>query len=89
MNDEVRLGPLSEVDNPNYTKLYSFADADALIELIGHLNSSNPKVSITFLLASQVTREDLINHIVLLGGIACNDVTRRLNDSAGLPRSPG
>jgi transcriptional regulator with XRE-family HTH domain len=84
-SDEVRLGPLSDVDNPNYTRLYSFADADALIELIGHLNSSNPKAPITFLLASQVTRKDLINHIVLLGGIAWNDVTRRLNASAELP----
>lgn len=84
-SDEVRLGPLSDVDNPNYTRLYSFADADALIELVGHLNSSNPRASINFLLASQVTRKDLINHIVLLGGIAWNDVTRRLNASAELP----
>lgn len=84
-SDVVRLGPLSDVDNPNYTRLYSFADADALIELISHLNSSNPKASITFLLASQVTRKDLIHHIVLLGGIAWNDVTRRLNTSAELP----
>jgi hypothetical protein len=84
-SDEVRLGPLSDVDNPNYTRLYSFADADALIELIGHLNSSNPEASVTFLLASQVTRKDLINHIVLLGGIAWNDVTRRLNAGAELP----
>lgn len=84
-NDEDRLGPLSDVDNPNYTRLSSFADADALIELIGHLNSSNPGVSINFLLASQFTRKDLIYHIVLLGGIAWNDVTRRLNASAELP----
>jgi hypothetical protein len=84
-SDQVRLGPLSDVDNPNYTRLYSFADADALIELIGHLNSSNPKAPITFRLASQVTSKDLINHIVLLGGIAWNEVTRRLNASADLP----
>ena len=84
-SDEVPLGPLSDVDNPNYTRLYSFADADALIELIGYLNSCNPGASINFLLASQVTRKDLINHIVLLGGIAWNDVTRRLNASAELP----
>ena len=84
-SDEVRLGPLSDVDNPNYTRLHSFADADALIELIGHLNSCNPSASINFLLASQVTRKDLINHLVLLGGIAWNDVTRRLNGSAELP----
>ena len=84
-SDEVGLGPLSNVDNPNYTRLYSFADADALIELSGHLNSTNPKTSITFLLPSQLTGKDLINHIVLLGGIAWNDVTRRLNANAELP----
>ena len=84
-SDEVSLGPLSDVDNPNYTRLYSFADADALVELIGHLNASNPGASVTYSLASQVTRKDLINHIVLLGGIAWNDVTRRLNASAELP----
>lgn len=82
---DVPLGSLSDVDNPNYTRLYSFAAADALIELIGYLNASNPGASVNYLLASQVTRKDLINHIVLLGGIAWNDVTRRLNDSAELP----
>jgi len=84
-SDEVPLGPLSAVDNPNYTRLYSFADADALVELFGYLNASNPGVPISYLLASQVTSKDLINHIVLLGGIAWNDVTRRLNANAELP----
>ena len=55
------------------------------MELLGHLHSNNPEASINFLLASQVTSKDLINHIVLLGGIAWNDVTRRLNASVGLP----
>lgn len=77
--------PLGDVDNPNYARLYGFADADALIELIGDLNANNPGASVNYLLASQVTRKDLINHIVLIGGIAWNDVTRRLNDSAKLP----
>jgi hypothetical protein len=84
-SDEVSLGPLSVVDNPNYTRLYSFADADALVELFGYLNASNPGVPISYLLASQVTFKDLSNHIVLLGGIAWNDVTRRLNAGAELP----
>jgi hypothetical protein len=84
-SDEVKLGPLSETDNPNYTRLYSFADLDALVELFGHLNASNPRAPVTFRLASQVTSDDLLNHIVVLGGIAWNDVTRRLNASAELP----
>jgi hypothetical protein len=84
-SEMVLSGPLSAVDNPNYTRLYSFADADALVELFGHLKASNPGVTISYLLASQVNRNNLINHIVLLGGIAWNDVTRRLNASAELP----
>jgi hypothetical protein len=79
------LGPLSDEDNPNYTELYSYADLDALVALLGHLHSSNPEAVIRMCRASEATSEDLINHLVLLGGIAWNDVTRRLNDSVGLP----
>jgi hypothetical protein len=85
MSNQVKLGPLSDVDNPNYTELYSYADLDALVELFGHLHSCNPDASINFCQASQVTGKQLVNHIVLLGGIAWNDVTRRLNASAELP----
>jgi hypothetical protein len=84
-SNEVELGRLSDVDNPNYTELYSYADLDAFVELFGHLRSSNPESSINFCLASQVTRKQLVNHIVLLGGIGVNDVTRRLNLSVKLP----
>lgn len=84
-SDEVKLGPLSDVDNPNYTELYSYADLDALDALLGHLHSSNPSSLIRRCRASEATEQDLINHLVLLGGIAWNDVTRRLNDSVGLP----
>jgi hypothetical protein len=85
MSNRIKLGPLSDVDNPNYTKLYSYGDLDALVELLGYLHSSNPDSSINFCLASQVTSQELVNHVVLLGGIAWNDVTRRLNASANLP----
>ena len=78
-------GQLSDVNHPNYTKLYSYADLDPLLELYGHLRSSNPHSSISYRLASQVTSDDLVNHIVLLGGIGWNDMTRRLNDIVELP----
>jgi transcriptional regulator with XRE-family HTH domain len=84
-SNRVKLGPLSDIDNPNYTELYSYGDLDALVELLGFLHSSNPDSRINFLPASQVTSKELVNHIVLLGGIAWNDVTRRLNASANLP----
>ena len=84
-SDEVKLGPLSDEDNPNYTELYSYADLDALVGLFGHLCSSNPTSSVRYRLGSEARSEDLTNHLVLLGGIAWNDITRRLNDSVDLP----
>jgi hypothetical protein len=84
-SDQVRLGPLSDVDNPNYTELYSYADLDALDALLRHLHSSNPHVAIRRCRAEDANEDDLLNHLVLLGGIAWNEITRRLNDSVDLP----
>jgi hypothetical protein len=82
-SDQVKLGTLSEEDNPNYAELYSYGDLDALIELYGHLCSANPNADIR--LRREATSEDLINHLVLLGGFAWNAVTKRLNDMLDLP----
>jgi transcriptional regulator with XRE-family HTH domain len=82
-SDEVKLGPLSDVDNPNYTELYSYADLDALVALLSHLNSSNPDADIRW--SRVASAKDLSNHLVVLGGIAWNDVTRRLDDIVDLP----
>jgi transcriptional regulator with XRE-family HTH domain len=82
---EAPMGHLSQVDDPNYTALYSFADLDALVALLSHLSSRNPDTEIHFRSASQTTENDLTGHLVVLGGIAWNDVTRRLNDSVDLP----
>lgn len=84
-SNQFSLGPLSDLDNPNYTELYSYGDLDAVVELFGHLRARNPESSVSYCLASQVTRRELVNHIVVLGGIAWNDTTRRLNASAALP----
>lgn len=72
-------GPLAADTNPNYTAMHRFADQDALIELHGHIRAENdPALSVFFKRASAVTADDLSGHLVLLGGIAWNDVTRRL-----------
>ena len=81
-NDEIVLGPLAEEDNPNFTELYSSGDLDAIVDLYGHLQATNPNSSVR--LASETT-SDLVNHLVALGGIAWNDFTRRLNDMLDLP----
>ena len=72
-------GPLVDAQNPNYTHLQAYADLDALIELFGHIRAENdPLFPVTFKLAGKVTADDLSGHLVLLGGVAWNDLTRHL-----------
>lgn len=82
-SDELELGPLTEEDNPNYAELYSFGDLDALFDLYGHLRATNPDTPVH--IRRGASSPDLPNHLVVLGGIAWNDVTRRLNDMLALP----
>jgi hypothetical protein len=72
--------------DPNYTELQSFADLDALMELHGHVRAENPHMEVYFKAAPNVVPDDLSGHLVLLGGIAWNEVTQRL--SAMMPVLP-
>jgi hypothetical protein len=74
---EAERSPLASETNPNYTRLYRYADLDALIELYGHLRATNPQLEVFHRLPSEVKADDLSGHLVLLGGVAWNDVTRR------------
>jgi transcriptional regulator with XRE-family HTH domain len=72
-------GPLASPSNPNFTNLHRFADLDALIELHGHIRAENaPDYGVFFKRASEVNSDDLSSHVVLLGGIAWNEVTKTL-----------
>lgn len=82
-SDGLVLGRLAEEDNPNYAELYSYGDLDALLDLNGHLRATNPNARVS--LRREATRGNLPNHLVILGGIAWNDATRRLNDMLPLP----
>jgi transcriptional regulator with XRE-family HTH domain len=81
-SDRLVLGPLSEEDNPNYAELYSYGDLDALFDLYAHLRATNPNTPVHL---RRGTASGLVDHLVVLGGIAWNDVTRRLNDMLHLP----
>jgi transcriptional regulator with XRE-family HTH domain len=72
-------GPLVDTKNPNYTHLQSYADIDALVELFGHIRAENDALyPVSFKLAGEVRADDLSGHLVLLGGVAWNDLTRHL-----------
>ncbi|WP_305782381.1 hypothetical protein [Symbioplanes lichenis] len=72
-------GPYGDESNPNYTALYESLDLDALIELHGHVRAENGlSFPVHFKPAASVESDDLSGHLVLIGGIAWNPVTRRL-----------
>jgi hypothetical protein len=74
-------GPLANEQDPNFTKLRQYGDLDALIELYGHLRSENPALDVFHRLTSDVVSDDFSSHVVLLGGIGWNKVTRRFQQA--------
>jgi hypothetical protein len=76
-------GPLGDVRDPNFTKMRQYGDLDALIELYGHLRAENPTLDVFHRLASDVVSDDLSRHVILLGGIGWNEVTRRFQSAIG------
>jgi hypothetical protein len=77
--------PLADPDNPNYTQLLGFGDLDAMAELHGHVRAENPAMGVFYKSAPNVKADDLSGHVVIIGGIGWNDVTRRLIDLSRLP----
>lgn len=75
--------PLASESNPNFTKLNQYGDLDALIEIYGHLRASNPTLDVFHRIASDVKADDLSTHVILLGGIGWNAVTRRFQEALG------
>lgn len=71
------LGPLAQRDDPNYAKLQRYADLDALIEIHGHVRAANPALNVYHRLASEAWADDLTTHVILIGGVAWNEATRR------------
>jgi hypothetical protein len=72
------LSPLAREQDPNFTKMQQYGDLDALIELYGHLRAENPTLDVLHRLASEVVSDDLSAHVIVLGGIAWNIVTRTI-----------
>lgn len=74
---EEELGPLADKSNPNFNRLQQFADLDALLEMWGHVRAENPGREVRIRLPAEVVADDFAAHVILIGGIAWNRVTRR------------
>ncbi|RKT70400.1 hypothetical protein DFJ66_3660 [Saccharothrix variisporea] len=77
--------PYADPSKPDYVELYTYADLDALIELHGHIRALNPRSRVHFRTASALAPDDYTSHLVLLGGVDWNVVTRELLDRTDLP----
>jgi hypothetical protein len=82
---EKQAPKLAHPADPNYTQLAGFGDLDAMVELHGHVRAENPGMNVYYKGAPDVKADDLSGHVVIIGGIAWNDVTRRLIDLSRLP----
>jgi transcriptional regulator with XRE-family HTH domain len=71
--------------SPDYVELYSYSDLDALMELYGHVYAANPGVDVRRKLADELTQDDVTSHLVLMGGVDWNPMTRRVTQSLNLP----
>jgi hypothetical protein len=78
-------GSFGDPENPNYTKLHTYADTDALIELFGHIRSENPTATVHFRTPPEMEPDDLTGHLILLGGMVWNEITGRFIEMAKLP----
>jgi hypothetical protein len=77
--------PYADPDSPHYVEMYTYADLDALIDLYGHLHRANSDNQILIRTTSSLSADDHATHLVLLGGVDWNSITRELLDGLRLP----
>jgi hypothetical protein len=82
---ETEKGRLANPDDLNYTELLSYADITSMVELHGHIRAENPEMDVFYKSSPEVKADDLSGHVVIIGGIGWNEVTRRILELTRLP----
>lgn len=82
---KAEAGPLANPSHLNYTELLSYADITSMVELHGHIRAENPEMDVFFKSSPEVKADDLSGHVVIIGGIGWNEVTRRFLELTRLP----
>ncbi|MGW5717501.1 helix-turn-helix domain-containing protein [Amycolatopsis sp. NPDC003865] len=75
----------ADPESPDFVSLYTYADPDALIELFGHIRARNPENPVTFRTSDALEPDDYTSHLVLLGGVDFNSVTKDVIERVDLP----
>jgi hypothetical protein len=78
--------PYTDVANPDHVELLTCSELDALFELHGHLRAANPISNVFMRIgSSKMVPDDYSSHLVSLGGIDWNAITRDALNELGLP----
>jgi len=80
-----KMVPYTDPRAPDFVQLYNYADLDALVELHGHIRATNPQSEVRIRLASAVSGDDITSHLLLLGGVDWNGLTRDILGRIDLP----
>jgi transcriptional regulator with XRE-family HTH domain len=66
---------LADPTHSNFTRLLSYADLDAMVELFGHIRAENPTADVRFMQPDDMSDDDFSHHVVVVGGLEWNDMT--------------
>jgi transcriptional regulator with XRE-family HTH domain len=83
--DRLERMPYTDPREPDYTELYTYTDLDALVELHGHVRAANPNIPVRIRSVTGLKRDDYTTHLILLGGVDWNALTRDLLRELAVP----
>lgn len=73
---ELAKTPHTDPTDPDYVRLSRFSDLDALLELHGFIWAVNPLNKVKCRTSDELRQDDYTTHLVLIGGVDWNEVTR-------------
>lgn len=77
--------PYADAGKPDYIRLLRYSDLDALVEMHAHIRTLNPANPVRYCIPGELSSEDCQSHLIAIGGIDWNALTRIILDSPALP----
>ncbi len=77
--------PYTDVSDPDYIELLKYSELDALFELHGHLRAVNPGNQVNLRIVGTLAPDDYTSHLVSLGGVDWNTITRSTLNRLPIP----
>jgi transcriptional regulator with XRE-family HTH domain len=84
-DDVIGAIPYANPAHPNHMSLLRFSDADAVVELFGHIRAENPNSDVRFMTPDRVIPDDLNGHVVIVGGGDYNEWAEWFAEQMNVP----